>query len=379
MAVHKQGGVARKALWSVVLFYLLVAFEIIYMAGPFAVYFYGVYNPVLRFFNQSPVLSMLNSFFLPHAARETSSTLINIHEYIGAVVAVVGFVAFCIGACQVYYSKFTRKGAVTGGVYRYVRHPQYASFAVCGFGLLILWPRLINLLMYVTMLFVYYLLAKAEERECEEKFGQAYTDYKNKTAMLLPFKLPLGNKLPSLPKAKGERAMALMGMYILALLAAAGMAKGLTAYSIDSLYAVYTEDSATVSLCEIDIDKLGQILDVAVSDEAIQTMIREQGDAKLINYVLPSEWYAAEIPMNGIQYKAGHLSPADYDDTQYKIIITIAETRESTEAAGKGILTSVSERSPLIEVWVDLGKQKVTRIAPIPDDYKYQGTPVAVY
>ena len=42
--------------------------------------------------------------------------------------------------------------------------------------------------MFVTMLFVYYLLAKAEERECEAKFGASYLEYKAKTAMFLPLK-----------------------------------------------------------------------------------------------------------------------------------------------------------------------------------------------
>ena len=76
-------------------------------------------------------------------------------EVLRGIIAAIGFAAFCAGACQIYHSKFTRRGAVTGGIYSIARHPQYASFAICGFGLLIIWPRVVNLLMYVTMLFVY--------------------------------------------------------------------------------------------------------------------------------------------------------------------------------------------------------------------------------
>ncbi len=373
-----QGGVTKKALWSVVLFYCLIAFEMAYMAGPFAVYFYGVYNPVLNYFNQSAVLSVLNSFFLPHIVRETSSALINIHEYVGAIFGIFGFISFCIGACQIYYSKFTRKGAVTGGVYNVIRHPQYTSFAVCGLGLMLLWPRVINLIMYVTMLFVYYLLARAEEKECEEKFGHTYGDYKKRTAMFFPFNFPFF-KILTLPKAKGKKAMVLFCMYISALIIAFGVAKGMTAYSINSLYAIYKDSFATVSLCEIETDKLEKIIDIAVSNEIIKAMINERGKAKFINYVLPREWYAAEIPMNGIRYRAGHLSPSDYDDTEYKIIFTTADIRESTEASGKNILSNVLEREPLVEVWVDLNEQKVVQILPIPKDYIYQGVPVAAW
>ncbi len=280
MMRKKQGRSVKNALGGMVLFYLLIVFEIAYMAGPFAIYFYGVYNPILKFFNQSPILSVLNSFFLPHIARETSSTLINIHDYIGLFLAGFGFMAFCIGACQIYYSKFARKGAVTGGIYNFVRHPQYTSFAICGFGLLVMWPRFINLLMYVTMLFVYNLLARMEERECEEKFGQIYIDYKNKTARFLPLKFHFKKELPIFIKLKRKKVPVLICMYILAMGAAFGAAKGIYAYSINCIYAIYTEDSVTVSLSEIKTDKLEQIMNIAVADKKIKSMLNETGEEK---------------------------------------------------------------------------------------------------
>lgn len=379
MSGKKQGFVAKKALWSIVLFYLLIVFEIAYMAGPFAIYFYGVYNPVLKFFNQSVILSILNSFFLPHVARETSSVLLNIHEYIGACLAIFGFVGFCIGACQIYYSKFTRKGAVIGGVYNVIRHPQYTSFGICGLGLLIMWPRFINLLMYVTMFFVYYLLARAEEKECEEKFGQTYIDYKSKTTMFFPIRGSFIKNLPTLPKSKGKKILVLLGIYGLACTITFCAGKGLTSYSINSLYATYTGDSATVSLCEMETDKINEIFNIAASDDTIKALLNKTKGEKFINYILPREWYAAEIPMNGIQYRAGHLSPSNYDRTKYKIIFTTAQIRSDKETTGKSILTSVVERKPLAEVWVDLKTQTVEQILDIPADYKYRGVPVAIY
>ncbi|WP_313075360.1 hypothetical protein [Lacrimispora sp.] len=83
--------------------------------------------------------------------------------------------------------------------------------------------------------------------------------------------------------------------------------------------------------------------------------------------------------MNGIQYRAGHLSPSNYDRTKYKIIFTTAQMRDDKEAIGKSILTSVVERKPLAEVWVDLEAQTVEQILDIPTDYKYRGVPVAIY
>ena len=155
METNASNKVIKRSFWGALAFYFLIAFEFFYMAGPFAAYFYSVYAPVLNFFNRTPSLAWLGKFFLPHAARYTSSFFINSLEIVGAVLAVTGFLAFCIGACQVYYYKIRKKGIVTGGVYNRVRHPQYASFIVCSFGLLLLWPRYIVALMFVTMLFFY--------------------------------------------------------------------------------------------------------------------------------------------------------------------------------------------------------------------------------
>jgi protein-S-isoprenylcysteine O-methyltransferase Ste14 len=145
---------------SVVIFYLLIALEFFYMASPFAIYFYSVYGPGLNFLNANPVMAWLSSFFLPHIVFETSSGLLNLRNVLGAALAIIGFLAFCVGAGQLYYHKLARKGAVTGGIYNHIRHPQYLSFAICSLGVLLLWPRYIALIMFIAVLFAYYFLAK---------------------------------------------------------------------------------------------------------------------------------------------------------------------------------------------------------------------------
>lgn len=367
---------ALKALKGTFLFYLLIAFEMVYMAGPFAIYFYGIYNPILKFFNNSPLLSSLNRFFLPHIARTTASALVNIHEYAGALIAIIGFVIFLIGAVQIYYSKLTRKGAVIGGIYRFVRHPQYTSFAVCGLGLLIMWPRYSNLFMFVTMLFVYYLLSKAEERECETKFGQPYIDYENKTSMFIPFYK--GKRTKILPDSKTKKAVILSGMYLSSLVLAYCMAAFIYHHSVNSLYAFYTENSATIAVCEMDKTTISEILTIVSENEQTAEYINNN-KAAYLNYILPTNWYAAEVPMNGIQYRSGHASPNNYDKTQYKIILTKAILREGSQAGGKAILSNILEREPLAEIRINLSQHTVTQILDIPENYKYRGIPVAVF
>jgi len=248
MGKSNQDKVIKSSFWAALAFYFLIAFEFFYMAGPFAVYFYSVYAPILNFFNRSPALAWLSRFFLPHVARETSSLFISSLQIAGSILAIAGFLGFCVGAYQVYYHKLTKKGIVTGGIYNRIRHPQYASFIVCSFGLLILWPRYIVAFLFVTMVFFYYLLAKIEEKECERKFGQPYIDFKNRTSMFLPFRLTY---LPQFPKQKGKKIILTALIYLLCVVSILDIAKLLNKISINSLYATYSGYSANVALCKL--------------------------------------------------------------------------------------------------------------------------------
>ncbi|MCX8128849.1 MAG: isoprenylcysteine carboxylmethyltransferase family protein [Clostridia bacterium] len=382
MTTVKKEKAVKRTFWGVAVFYFLIAFEFLYMASPFAVYFYSAYKPALDFFNRSPVLSWLVSYFLPHNVRETTSTLVNLHNKVGIILALSGFLGFCIGASQVYYHKLARKGAVTGGIYNFIRHPQYASFIICSFGLLLMWPRYIVLIMFTTMLFAYYLLAKAEEMECEEKFGQSYTDYKNKTNMFFPFKIPFAKKTPASPVSRSKKLITILCTYILTLAVVLIIAKGLNTLALNSLYAVYTGNSANISLCKIEPGKLNSILDIVNSDtrvKAIMEKVEKDRDTKYLNYVLPSEWFAAEVPMNGIKRGSGHYSPSDYDNNSFKVILTKADIRPGKSISSKEILTNVVKRHAIIEVWVDVSGQKVTKIMEMPEKIKYENIPVAVY
>ncbi len=372
----------KRSFFGVAAFYVLIAFEFFYMASPFAIYFYSAYSPVLDFFNQNSKLGWLISYFMPHIIVETSSPLINAHNIIGAILAVIGFAGFVIGACQVYYRKLTKKGIVTGGIYNFIRHPQYASFILCSFGLVILWPRYIVLFMFVTMLFAYYILARVEERECEEKFGQSYIEYKNKTGMFFPFKILKSKNISILPKSKPVRVAALFGMYVLTLLITFGIARLVNNYSLDSLYSVYSEDLATISVCELEEDKINEIIQLALNDATVKERIettKVSGDGKLLNYILPTQWYVAEIPMNGLDENGGHRSPSNYNKSEYKIIITLAEMRSEGNLTGKEIIQNVKSRKTIAEVWVNIEEGKVIKVLDRPDTTPYKDIPVAIY
>lgn len=75
---------------------------------------------------------------------------------------------------------------VTGGLYRWVRHPLYTC------GLLVLWLAPVmtwNILAFAVGLTGYILVGiYYEERKLLREFGQAYADYQQRTPMLIPFK-----------------------------------------------------------------------------------------------------------------------------------------------------------------------------------------------
>ncbi len=75
---------------------------------------------------------------------------------------------------------------VTGGIYRYVRHPQYLGLIIITAGLLIQWPTIITLAMWPVLVIMYYRLAKREEQEAKVAFGERFEEYKSRTPMFFP-------------------------------------------------------------------------------------------------------------------------------------------------------------------------------------------------
>lgn len=369
---------ARKSFWTATAFYIVIGFEFLYMAGPFGAYFYSIYGPGLNFFNETPPFSWLTRFFMPHIVVETSSVFINWHNAVGASLAVLGFAAFLAGASQVYYNKLTKKGPVTGGVYRIIRHPQYGSFAVSGFGLLLLWPRYIVLVMFITMLFGYYWLAKVEERECEDKYGQSYRDYKKATSMFIPFPLFLRGQ-PCLPGSGWKRKCSQAILYTLAIAVCITWARIIETHSLNSLYTYSTADSVTVSVVKISPETLKTIVATALSNEDVRKRLMKHGQgAHYLNYVLPTKWYVSEVPM---QTGEGfyHSQPGDYDRNLYKIIFTRVDLRRADYQDATGFLRRVTRRVPVAEVWIDMGRNRVIEAKEPSPAIRYENIPVAIY
>src|SRR5205814_3923774 len=171
------GAAMRKFLrWVLSALYGLVMIEVIIMISPFAFYWYSLYAPTLQGLHRWRATAWMEAFFLPHSVITTSSFLEFMRWKLGAYCFSLGTLAFIFCAVQIYGAKVLRKGAVKSWLYSRIRHPQYLSLAVAGFGLLTMWPRIIILILYLGMLFIYYFLARFEERQVQSKFPE-YADY----------------------------------------------------------------------------------------------------------------------------------------------------------------------------------------------------------
>ncbi len=89
-------------------------------------------------------------------------------------------------AWHVLYAAQRAEQLATTGPYAYIRHPQYAGFALIIIGFFLQWPTLVTGLMLPVLLTMYWRLAKREEREVEAQFGEAYRRYAEEVPAFIP-------------------------------------------------------------------------------------------------------------------------------------------------------------------------------------------------
>ena len=202
----------KTLLKSALVLYFVIAFEVLIMISPFAGFFYSVFNPVLLKFAAHPITRWLSAFYLPHMILP-QDWFLQFVRVMGSVLFVLGMTIFIVCAGQIYTAKFRKKGAVLGGLYSFIRHPQYLALGIAGLGLSILWPRFLTLALWLFMALVYYFLAKDEERRMLNAHEQTYRTYMSKTGMFLPRSMEKA-LTPSSPIAKVLFALVFAGVVI---------------------------------------------------------------------------------------------------------------------------------------------------------------------
>jgi protein-S-isoprenylcysteine O-methyltransferase Ste14 len=96
-----------------------------------------------------------------------------------------GFILLA-SAWRVLYEAQREHKLATAGPYVYVRHPQYGGFTLIMLGFLLQWPTLLTLVMFPILVVMYVRLARREEREMLNEFGEVYAHYAANTPAFFP-------------------------------------------------------------------------------------------------------------------------------------------------------------------------------------------------
>lgn len=105
---------------------------------------------------------------------------------IGYSIVFVGLTFLVRGWREVYYARKEGRLATTGP-YALVRHPQYTGIFLAIFGEgVVHWPTIFSLVSFPIIVLAYVLLARKEERQMVDKFGDQYRDYQKRVPMFFP-------------------------------------------------------------------------------------------------------------------------------------------------------------------------------------------------
>jgi protein-S-isoprenylcysteine O-methyltransferase Ste14 len=345
---------------SALTFYAVLVLEFLFMISPLGLHFYVGYGPALRLLDVSPATAWLTGFFLPHFSR-TTSPLLNALKPVGFALALGGLAAFVASAAHLYASKLLRRGAVTGGLYRVIRHPQYVALAVLGLGTVLIWPRFLVLVSFVVMLCLYDLLARWEEARCVQRFGDAYRVYLAGTGRFLPrLRTPDTSERSSRaqPPVTPRRAAAYAAFMAVALVAAWSLRE----LSLARISTAYVQRHAILSPAVLAERQLERAYRLAASDHALQAALGEDGTAApLLVYVVPAGWYLPDLPLHDIEEirreRGGHSTGAAVG-ARFEVLFAYPRTHHP-EAVGPRLIKGSFGLDPILIVTVDIDEGRV--------------------
>ncbi len=282
----------KRFVWiSTIFLSFIVAFEIVIMISPFAFFFYAAFNPFLLALNQSSLTRWLTAFFLPHMVAPPNEVL-TVIRILGSIFFVVGMLIFFICAAQIYMGKLFKKGVATKGLYTIIRHPQYLGLGFAALGLAIMWPRLLTLTLFGIMLFLYYLLAKDEERRMTNRFGESYVSYMNRTGMFFP-------RFREKASKPGLRSQEHLGfgkatvIFAVLLIVVVGGGFILRAYTVHHLPLKQVDGVDVIAITKEDLIAAERLLPSVLENPAVASKLqplKKSKNRRLLAYFIPIDY-----------------------------------------------------------------------------------------
>jgi|SRR5208282_2343594 len=287
----KAGGTSgRLAARGAIVLSFIVALEFVIMISPFAFVFYAAMNPFLLVLNQSALTRWLTAFFLPHMVVPPNAFLKGI-RVLGSASFLGGMAVFLVCALQVYGGKLFKPGVAHRGLYALIRHPQYLALAVAAWGLAVMWPRFLTLTLFAVMLFLYYLLARDEERRMLSQFGDDYRTYLERTGMFLP------RAVERLLGRRGERppltVPKAVGILLALLVVCLGSGFLLRAYTVRHLPLAQISGIDVLTITTGDLASAKDLLPSVLAEPAIASKLQSADNRaghRLLAYFVPIDY-----------------------------------------------------------------------------------------
>ena len=281
----------RFAATSAIFLSFIVGLEIVIMISPFAFFFYAAFNPFLLALNQSSMTRWLTAFFLPHMVVPPNEAL-TIVRILGSVFFAGGMLIFLVCAGQVYMGKLLKKGVATKGLYTIIRHPQYLGLGFGALGLAIMWPRFLTLTLFAVMLFLYYLLAKDEERRMINRFGESYIAYMSRTGMFLPraIEKALAGNLRTQKRLSIGKAIVILLVLLVVIVGSGFISR---AYTVHCLPLEQVNHVDVITITKEDLIAAKELLPSVFKDSAIASRLQSVENRKghrLLAYFIPIDY-----------------------------------------------------------------------------------------
>ena len=127
-----------------------------------------------------PVICLLLYLFVPGLRQQPWTAL----RIAGAITAVFGYVLFVVARLQLGASFSVSpqaKELVTHGLYARIRNPIYVFVVVMWVGLIVALHLYWLLMPFLALLLMQLIRAGREAKVLQERFGQAYLDYREQT------------------------------------------------------------------------------------------------------------------------------------------------------------------------------------------------------
>ncbi len=276
--------------WVLSALYGLVMIEVIIMISPFAFYWYSLYAPTLQGLHRWRATAWMEAFFLPHSVITTSPVLEFLRWQVGTYCFSLGVIATIFFGVQVYTAKLIRRRVATSWAYSRIRHPFYVSLGVAGFGLLTMWPRIIILILYIGMLFIYYFLARFEEKQMEAAYP-SYAEYRRRTAMFIPGN-PAGKLFRLFFGWIPNRSLALGVSSVVVIFLVIGSGFLLRRYTIAHAATEPLPEDRTLAIAiwPMPREKMEQVVSVAMHDARVRSALEKEQGTVFTAHLLPADY-----------------------------------------------------------------------------------------